>query len=302
VSDSTPAVVRVEKPRRTAKVFPRRVHVPAGSVCVHPHPLWIDSFFRFPLHPPWCTTAFPQNQNPRAGGLTAKPIPQVSTAGAKSDPNADCIQTISILSRAKNGTGSEFTRCLSPFVPPRPRFVCEQNGDWLRVFEVHVPVLFAVAFRLSLGSSVKSRGLAPSLRGACAPFVRRGLQAQPRVAVCETTGDWLRVFEVPVAPFSFCQRSNNPWAGSFGGRNRVRRERRRVKNGVPGTAAMKAKAFEVYANDEWLIRDSRRLLDQEADQPSQQRFTPLSDVVNELEESQIQGQLLLRNPTVGTQP
>jgi hypothetical protein len=38
-----------------------------------------------------------------------------------------------------------------------------------------------------------------------------------------------------------------------------------------------------------LIRDSRRLLDQEADQGSQQRLTPLSDVVNELEESQVQG-------------
>src|SRR5271157_3173243 len=52
----------------------------------------------------------------------------------------------------------------------------------------------------------------------------------------------------------------------------------------------------------WLIRDSRRLLDQEADQGSQQRLPPLSDVVNELEESQIQGQLLLRNAPVGTQP
>ncbi len=51
-----------------------------------------------------------------------------------------------------------------------------------------------------------------------------------------------------------------------------------------------------------LIRDSRRLLDQEADQGSQQRLTTLSDVVNELEESQIQGQLLLRDPPVGTQP
>ena len=52
----------------------------------------------------------------------------------------------------------------------------------------------------------------------------------------------------------------------------------------------------------WLIRDSGRLLDQEADQASQQRLTPLADVVNELEESQIQGQLLLRHPPVGTQP
>src|SRR5512135_64411 len=56
------------------------------------------------------------------------------------------------------------------------------------------------------------------------------------------------------------------------------------------------------AYSERLIRDSRQLLDQEADQGFQQRFTPLSDVVNELEESQIQGQLLLRNSPVGTQP
>jgi hypothetical protein len=56
------------------------------------------------------------------------------------------------------------------------------------------------------------------------------------------------------------------------------------------------------SKNKWLIRDSGRLLDQEADQAPQQRLTPLSDVVNELEESQIQRQLLLRHPSVGTQP
>ena len=49
-----------------------------------------------------------------------------------------------------------------------------------------------------------------------------------------------------------------------------------------------------------LIRDSRRLRDQEADQRPQQRLAPLSDVVNELEETEIQRQLFLRNPPVGT--
>jgi hypothetical protein len=51
-----------------------------------------------------------------------------------------------------------------------------------------------------------------------------------------------------------------------------------------------------------LIRDSRRLLDQEADQSPQQRFTPLSDVVNEFEEAEIKRQLLLRDSPVGPQP
>ena len=51
-----------------------------------------------------------------------------------------------------------------------------------------------------------------------------------------------------------------------------------------------------------LFRDSRRLLDQEADQRSQQRLAPLSDVVNEFEETEIQRQLLLRNSSVGTSP
>src|SRR5450631_3078187 len=51
-----------------------------------------------------------------------------------------------------------------------------------------------------------------------------------------------------------------------------------------------------------LIRDSRRLFHQEADQRSQQRLTPLSDIVDELEETEVERQLLLRNPTVGTQP
>jgi len=46
--------------------------------------------------------------------------------------------------------------------------------------------------------------------------------------------------------------------------------------------------FEI-TNNLWLIRHSGRLLDQEADQAPQQRLTPLSDVVNELEESQVQG-------------
>jgi hypothetical protein len=55
-------------------------------------------------------------------------------------------------------------------------------------------------------------------------------------------------------------------------------------------------------NPDRLIRDSGRLLDQEADQGLQQRLTALSGVVSELEESQIQGQLLLRYPPVGTQP
>src|ERR1017187_4290883 len=55
-------------------------------------------------------------------------------------------------------------------------------------------------------------------------------------------------------------------------------------------------------NSSWLIRHSGRLLHQETDQAPQQRLTPLADVVNELEESQIQGQLLLRHPPVGTQP
>ncbi len=53
---------------------------------------------------------------------------------------------------------------------------------------------------------------------------------------------------------------------------------------------------------ERLILDSRRLPDQKADQGSQYRLTPLSDVVNELEETQVQGQLLLGNPPVGAQP
>jgi hypothetical protein len=54
-------------------------------------------------------------------------------------------------------------------------------------------------------------------------------------------------------------------------------------------------------NYERLIRDSGRLLDQEADQAPQQRLTSLSDVVDVLEESQIQGQLG-RFPKSGDDP
>src|SRR5208337_5217804 len=48
----------------------------------------------------------------------------------------------------------------------------------------------------------------------------------------------------------------------------------------------------------WLIRDSRRLPDQQADQGSQQRLTTLPDVVDELEEAQVQRQFFLRKPPV----
>ena len=42
--------------------------------------------------------------------------------------------------------------------------------------------------------------------------------------------------------------------------------------------------------------------DQQFDQRAEQRLAPLPDVVHELEEAQVQRQLLLRDPSMGTQP
>src|SRR3954451_12159036 len=52
----------------------------------------------------------------------------------------------------------------------------------------------------------------------------------------------------------------------------------------------------------WLFPDSGELRDQEPDQRSQQCLAAFPNVMHELEEAQVNRQLLLGDPAVGTQP
>jgi hypothetical protein len=51
-----------------------------------------------------------------------------------------------------------------------------------------------------------------------------------------------------------------------------------------------------------LFLDSRVLADQQLNERAQQRFTPLSHVVNELEKTQVEWQFLLGNAPMRAQP